>query len=806
MDRPHSLLKRQIKKFLPEALRESGQLSDFLKAVNEVYFYFDEDRKLMERSLELNSQELLDINSRLRAMFDALPDYLIILDQNGKILDFKLSRDNWMGIKPELIIGRQLKNTVFKSAADRLLRQARKALEENFTDTIDLDIDVSGEKHYFEFRLTPLPDKKVLIIQRDITLAKESEIILKNREARYRTQFENASDAIMILRDGRFIDCNNKTLTMFKAKRTNIVGNIPSELSPDKQPDGMLSTEKAVGKINLALAGTEQIFEWIHKRADGELFDAIVKLNAFELDNDSYIMAMVQDVTDMKQTQRALLEEKDKLQVTLESISNGVLTADHKGVIILSNRTVEGILENRKLKGQKLSEVLPLVDEHNKESIKTKLEGLIRKGLEFEFNGLFEGKEKIKKIISLKGVPIFEFDGQIRGAVLAIDDITEKRRTEEEILNIKKIDSIGILAGGIAHDFNNLLTGILGNLTLSKLYLSKGKSIDDKLISAEQAALRAQDLTKQFLTFAKGGAPVKETASIAEIIQESVHFILRGSNVEAVFDIEADLWSVDIDKGQINQVINNLIINANQAMTQGGKIEISAKNTILMDKKIGKLGMGDYIMVSVKDHGIGISKSNIKRIFDPYFSTKPDGSGLGLASSFSIIKRHGGHISVQSELGKWTEFRIYLPASKGKVVSKKNDSRIKLGVGNILIMDDEEIIINILEEQLTLLGFSVVSVKNGNELMEVYSLMKEAGADFDLIMLDLTIKGGMGGEETIKEILKLDPTAKVIASSGYSNNPIMSNYKSYGFKGVIPKPYHIDLLSKEIFRVLKLKC
>ncbi len=409
--------------------------------------------------------------------------------------------------------------------------------------------------------------------------------------------------------------------------------------------------------------------------------------------------------------------------------------------------------------------------------------------LEFDFAGKILAEE--------------EEEEEEEALVVSLKDITERKILEKETLKVQKLESTGILAGGIAHDFNNILTIILGNITLAKMYAKPEDKVYDKLGKAENACMRAKDLTQRLLTFSKGGAPVMETASIVNLIKESANFALTGSNVACKFSTPDDLWQVEIDKGQINQVINNLVINADQAMPEGGTLSIIAENV-----KIGKdntllLKPGKYVKITVEDQGIGIPEKHLNKIFDPYFTTKTIGSGLGLATTYSIIKNHGGLITVDSELGVGSKFFVYLPASLKKAIERgKEGEKLLTGKGRILIMDDDELLREVAGDIIKQLGYKTEFAKDGNEAIDLYKNAMDSNKTFDVVIMDLTIPGGMGGKVAVKELLKIDPNAKAIVSSGYSNDPIMSEFEKYGFVGVVAKPYKIEEMGKVLHKVV----
>ncbi len=383
-------------------------------------------------------------------------------------------------------------------------------------------------------------------------------------------------------------------------------------------------------------------------------------------------------------------------------------------------------------------------------------------------------------------------------------DITEKKKEEEKMIQMEKLQSIGILAGGIAHDFNNLLGGILGSVELAKMNSPPGSLVNSYLDMARKELQKATSLTRQLLTFSKGGEPILEVEDISEIIKQVTMFHISGTSIQAHFDLSDDLWQVLVDKGQISQVIANLIINAVQAMPEGGNIFIKAEN-VKIDKRKGVSLKGNFVKITIKDEGVGIPKEHLNKIFEPYFTTKESGSGLGLSIVASIITKHHGHIDVESKPGIGTTFTIYLPAA---ISSQKGikDSTLKqekkFHSERVLVIDDEEVIRNILKDMLNILGYKYVdSAKNGQEALQKYIEAYKNSVPFDLIIVDLTIPGSIKSKELCKEILRIEPKTKIIIMSGYSESPILTNYKRYGFKGRLIKPFTIEDLKKELSNI-----
>jgi len=366
-----------------------------------------------------------------------------------------------------------------------------------------------------------------------------------------------------------------------------------------------------------------------------------------------------------------------------------------------------------------------------------------------------------------------------------------------------KLESIGLLAGGIAHDFNNILMAIVGNLSLAKLCLTHAPEVLQILDAAENASLRAQHLTQQLLTFAKGGLPVKTLVSIRDVLKEAVEFSLRGSHVGCELAVPADLWLAYVDEGQLVQVINNLVINAYQAMPQGGVLEVEADNyavPMLPPESSVPLLPGKYVQIRITDHGEGIAEEHLQKIFDPYFTTKEHGNGLGLFTAYSIIKKHDGHIDVTSTVGVGTTFTLYLPAVEAAVTAAQEPAVVTfVGAGKILVMDDEEMIREVTRAILERFGYVVDLVADGARALEAYTQAQRAGQPYDAVIMDLTIPGSLGGKDTIGTLLQIDPDARAIVVSGYSNDPILAQYSDYGFRGYLVKPYK----SQELLQVLQ---
>jgi two-component system cell cycle sensor histidine kinase/response regulator CckA len=402
--------------------------------------------------------------------------------------------------------------------------------------------------------------------------------------------------------------------------------------------------------------------------------------------------------------------------------------------------------------------------------------------------------------VELVGTPLY-FHGK-PAAMAMFRDIRQRKQIEKERIKTQKLESLGVLAGGIAHDFNNILAGVMGNISLAREPNISAEELEESLAEAAEASIRARDLAKQLLTFAKGGSPIKKSHAISNLIREAARFGLRGSNVRCDLQLPEDLWPVDIDEGQILQVLHNIVINANQAMPTGGVLTIRAENRELDDEPTGS-GFGRRVAVTLSDQGPGVPAESRARIFDPYFTTKDDGSGLGLAIAYSIARKHGGKLELLDTKSGAT-FRLTLPAAKGRLIALDPRSAAEQTTtmgGRILVVDDEPAVRKVAARILRKVGFEVECAETGEAAVE---RIKELGrASIDLVLLDLTIPGGMGGTETLDCLRAIDPHLKAIVFSGYSNNPVLASYRDYGFDGMVGKPFDLPQLTKTIRQVLK---
>jgi PAS domain S-box-containing protein len=542
-------------------------------------------------------------------------------------------------------------------------------------------------------------------------------------------------------------------------------------------------------------------------------FPVELSLTKVAMAREKFYVAMVRDITERKRFEKELAAEKNSLAVTLGSIGDGVITTDATGRILICNKAAEAMTgwPAAEAVGQSLRNVFTIFTETetikgNGAGYRSEAEAILRTTPE---RATLTSRDGVERVIEQVASPIRDAKNEICGVVLVFRDMTERQRDEAERRKAEALDQLGLLAGGIAHDFNNLLTAIIGNVSLAAMLLPPDDDMAQRLADAKNASLRARDLAQQLLTFARGGAPIKQTASIADLVGETVSFTLRGSHSRSELKIEPDLWTAEFDPGQISQVIANLVVNADQAMPEGGTIHVTCDNFSYSPATMAlvpDLAPGDYIRIQVRDEGTGIPESCLKRIFDPYFTTKAKGSGLGLATTYSVIKNHNGLITVDSQLHCGSTFTVYLPAAHRKATAPEPaalTNKPVRGSGCVLVVDDEEAIRLLVEFTLTSLGYEVTAAESALKGIEFYRQALERDQRFDLVILDLTLPGGMGGKEALKRLIELDPMVNAVVSSGYAMDATMSRYQDFGFRGMIAKPYEAAELGRKVHELIE---
>ncbi len=638
------------------------------------------------------------------------------------------------------------------------------------------------------------------VVYLDITERKETEEI-------YRTLVENSLQALIIYQAGHVVFAN--------AVAAEITGYTVDELlalSSENQrelihPEDQPSVAQHI-RDHLAGKPIPPRREFRIVRKDGSVRWVDNYPTGITYRGKPAIQTVYTDITERKLAEQALAAEKERLLVTLRSIGDGVIATDMHGNVMLMNPVAEQLTGWTQVEavGKPLHEVFHIINEETRERNENPVAQILREGgvVGLANHTLLINRMGHELAIADSGAPIRDQAGNTLGVVLVFRDVTEQQKIETALQNTAKLEAVGVLAGGLAHDFNNLLGGLFGHIYLAREMLDQPTSATEHLSRALEIFNRAKGLTQQLLTFAKGGVPVKKVTSLKKLLRDASQFVLSGSNVRAHLSIPDDLWLCEVDENQIGQLFDNLLINAMQAMPAGGHVTIQVENVHRTGVIPAALPKSDYVKIAIRDHGIGIPKDHLAKIFEPFFTTKQKGSGLGLATAWAIAKKHNGHIEVESKLGQGTTFYVYLPASPHTTLTPmETPLAATKGQGHILVMDDEDAIKAVLGKVLTRQGYTTGFASNGAEAVTVFREAYATDTPFDAVILDLTIPGGVGGKEIVKELLAIDPFVKAIASSGYSDDPVMAQPHDYGFKGVIAKPYTPAELGEVLRKVLK---
>ena len=538
------------------------------------------------------------------------------------------------------------------------------------------------------------------------------------------------------------------------------------------------------------------------------------------------------DVTERRETRRALAAESERMAVTLGSIADGVISTDLLGVVVQANDAALALLGLRResLVGWPLDEHIDFLDESTRLAERSPVACALTTGqacaVPLAGTTLLHTPAGLEFAVAGNAAPIRDQEGLTLGAVLVFRNITERRRTEQELLKLSKQESLGQLAGRIAHDFNNLLTVILGNLSLAKILLAPEDAALRRLVDTEKACLRAKDLTRQLLAFARGGLPVRKPLALEPQVRESTRLILQDASVPYRLNWPEPLPPVNADAEQLHQLLYELLTNAMHATPVGGAIHVRGEAVKLDADSTLPLPKGDYVRLSVRDEGRGIPASQMPRIFEPFFTTKEHARGLGLATCFLIARNHDGFMTVDSAPDYGTTFYLYLPALPmlapvAPPLERPVSMRVSEQPGEdpyaplpippgsadtrrVLVMDDEAPICELAAELLTRAGYAVGTAADGEEAIRCYQAAMGSGQPYDVVILDMTIRGGMGGRETMQRLLKIDPAVRAIVSSGYSQDATMSRYRDFGFCGVVSKPYSVSELTQEIEQAIGL--
>jgi PAS domain S-box-containing protein len=661
------------------------------------------------------------------------------------------------------------------------------------------------DHHHFDWTFSPIQEKGLVRgYGLDITNHIRVRNVLTELQSQYSSFVDSAHEGIISADlHGTIVSWNPAAEAIFGFQPEEIIGRSTLVLLEEGYRDLYQKGLEDISYGDPVAHPIQRPLELTGLRKTGESFPLEISLTSWKVGLDTHYGFILRDISDRKRLEQSLVAEKDRLVTTLQSLEEGIITTDREGRITFFNPLAEQITEwaHQDALTRPFQEVFRLSHEASRHEDETTLQFSPASSALTDPNAPLQliTKHGLQRTISMRETPIRDHSSHLMGTVIVFHDLTDQHRQQDEQQRISKLNSLGVLAGGLAHDFNNLLTTILGNVFVAKLRMIPQDPLAKNLEQAEHACLRAKELTQQLLTFAKGGAPIKTSVELGDLLRKSTIFALSGSSISCHFDIPNDLWPLDADASQLRQVIQNITINARQSMSQGGHFSIRVENTTLHSRPTlpsSTLSPGNYVIIAFEDQGTGIKDQDLPNIFDPYFTTKPGASGLGLATAHSIIQQHQGHISVHSEIGKGTTFTVYLPSSYSTV--NIDPQVIPKGRGRILVMDDEQCICRMVEDALTQFGYEVTVVQDGQAAIDLFSEALTSGENFDAILLDLTIPGGMGGKEAIQHLRRLDPHVKAIVTSGYSDDPIMSDFQAYGFQGILVKPYKIIDLAKTL--------
>ncbi|MBT1071271.1 PAS domain S-box protein [Pelotalea chapellei] len=759
-------------------------------------------------------KQLRESEERYRTIIENMQDVYYRSDAEGQLIMVSPSGVSLLGYdNVDQVLGLNIRNTFYYDPMER--------------DAFLHNLRLKGQVNGYELNLkrrdgTPLPvatSSRLLFaadgtftgvegIYRDISLFRKAMDQLRASEEKFERAFKHAPVLMAIndVEDGRFLEINDRSLEISGFSREEVLGRTPLEIgwiSPSGR-NQIISILKRDGRI--------QDFELVLAAKDGTPIYCLYSAELITVEGKDRLLSIALDLTQRRKIEESLSHSQKLIFSIVENAPSAYFVKDVQDNfrIVLWNKAAEKIFD------------LPAIDmigknDHDvwpKEQADIYLEldrTVVATRTPLDIPELICTHASRGTIyLRTRKVPLFDNNGNVSHLVVICDDITQHRMMLAEIVKNQKLESLGVLAGGIAHDFNNILTGVIGNISFARAFLDKDHKSTKILLKAEKAANRAADLAQQLLTFAKGSQPIKQPVSIRVIIAESASFVLRGSNVSITIEIPNDLPAVEADEGQLGQVFNNLIINASQSMPEGGAIIIRGRQVTVTAADGLLLAPGRYVQVRVTDTGCGISEKDQKRIFDPYFSTKLSGSGLGLASAHSIITQHGGSITVISEVAKGTTFELLLPVSDKqpvqKIISKESVTLgEKMGL-SVLVMDDEEIIRDMTSMILEELGYQSQTCASGEEAVALYKAAQKLGTPYSAAIMDLTIPGGMGGKEAAQHILEIDPHARLIVSSGYSADAIMADYAKFGFCATLLKPYSVEEIIKVLGTVLLNRC
>ena len=669
---------------------------------------------------------------------------------------------------------------------------------------------VSGAKIWREYYLYRLPDNVIVVEYEDVSPRKQAEALLLANEDRYKHMVETLTDyiySVRIVDDSPIATVHGPgclTVTGYSIDDFAADPYLWINMVPDQDRAHVMDfSRKVVNNEEVAplehrIIHRSGFVRWV-SNSPVRYYDVSGRLLSYD--------GVVQDITERKLAEESLAQSEERYRSLVDNITIGVALVSSSNTIITANNRMRALFPDLS-RYDTLHCLAAILDPGSfMPCAECPIKQTFANGTSHSVvHELTSGNNAI--VYRIIATPVFEHGQRVESVIVMVEDITEYRRLETELQKQQQIESLSVLAGGIAHDFNNLLGGIFGYIDMARDLADEPVRVRDFMNKAMKSLARAKDLSARLLTFTKSGTPVKKTSVIGEVVMDALALSLAGTNVKADVQISNDTWCCDIDQAQIGRVINNLAINAVQAMPTGGTLTVKTGNVTVEADSNALKKAGDYVVLSFCDTGNGIAPEHINKIFDPFFTTKSKGSGLGLAICYSIVKKHDGYIQVEPSVyagSPGTTFTLYLPAQRSAVYcvnSGQNPGQSLQGSGKILIMDDEEFILDLSTTMLTELGYAPTTVQHGEQAIEEYNKALEHNNPFKAVVLDLTVPGGMGGVQTLQELKKKVPSIVAIASSGFSNAPVLVDPAAYGFAGILKKPYVKEDLGAVLKKVL----
>ncbi len=755
---------------------------------------------------------LREITFDCKTLFRRSPVGMVIAGADERIIHFNDAFCRFLGYSAEELMGKTITEITHPKDFNRGMQEL-KSIIDGAIETATIQnryLRKDGTIAWGEMTICLFPNERskplyLLIMIQDISECKDAEEKRKMEGERFRAMIDNAplgAHLYELTPDNRliFIGANRSADIILAVKNDQFIGKTIEEAFPKLVTTTIPDAYRDVARSGIPF-NMEQILY-----SDDQGISGVFEISAFQTETNK-MAVLFRDITEKKKAEEALQASERRFKELIKNSTDSITILDKNGQQIHVSEVVEKMLGYNTIELLNIPVVEQMIHPEDQAHVQEAFSKIIREG---QGGAQYRHRHKNGTWVHLEAWGTNQLENpDIRGVVVNVRDITDRKRAEAEneqlmqrLNQIQKLESLGVLAGGIAHDFNNLLGGIFGYIDLAHAETTE-KKICGYLSKSLNALDRARALTQQLLTFAKGGTPIRQVDHFFPFLHDTIQFALSGSSVSCVFNIQENLWPANFDKNQVGQVFQNIVINAQQAMPNGGIIEITARNITLNGKETTVLPAGNYVKISVKDCGIGIPEEFLPRIFDPFYTTKPKGHGLGLATCYSIVKRHGGGIDVESESGKGSIFHVYLPALIAAVpVKDRQPNDIHTGSGIFVVMDDEELIRETIQKMLESFGYTVVLKENGKDAVDFFTAETKANRAISGMIFDLTIPGAMGGKEAVREVRKIDVKIPVFVASGYADDPVMAHPEKFGFSMSICKPFRTAELAKMLNRFL----